>query len=520
MMNSSLLRTSRHAFTAVTLLLLVVLFSGCGRKQAVVPATSTPTDEQAVLTPDYTDIVVPPNIAPLTFRVTDSEADEYVWHLRGPKGELVTGARADEALQPDTTAWRALLDAHRGATLTATLYAHRPQGWVRHPEWTLHVAPEEIDRYLSYRLIEPGYELYRQLGLYQRDLTNYDETAIYENNRVYDKEHNHCINCHNYQAYDTKNMLFHVRANHGGTLIVKDGKAEKIALMHDSILTSGVYPAWHPTLPLVAFSTNRTGQAFHMKHAEKIEVLDEESDLFLYDPEAHTVQMVLTGRQAMETFPHWAPSGDRLYYCCAATPNLPTVPDSLRQLHVLNRYDSLHYNVMAMDFDPVTRRFGTPEVVVDCAATGGSASVPRVSPDGRFVLYTQGDYGQFHIWHRTSDLWVKDLARDSVYVLSETSAPDAPDSYHTWSSNGRWIVFASRRDDGNYSRVHIAYFDHEGRGHKAFLLPQADPHHNLLRLKSYNVPELTRNAVRTTPSHLREVIYHTEGTPVTQVGSK
>ncbi len=515
-MNTPLSRTGFFA----PILLLAALLTACGHKQAQLPTEYTSVPEEAEISPDYKGIILPPNLAPLTFHVADNMADEVVWQLKGAKGELLTASEAGEPLQPDTAAWRTLLDTHRGETLTATLYAHRPQGWVRYADWTITVAPEDIDRYLSYRLIEPGYELYRQLGLYQRDLTNYEETVIYENNRVYEQENNHCINCHNYQAYDTRNMLFHVRANHGGTVVIKDGKAEKIALKHDSILTSGVYPTWHPTLPLVAFSTNRTGQAFHMKHAEKIEVLDEESDLFLYDAEAKTVQMVLTGSQAMETFPHWAPTGDRLYYCCAATPDLLTVPDSIRQMHVLTHYDSLHYNVMAMDFDPTTRRFGTPETVIDCAAEGLSASVPRVSPDGRFVLYTAGDYGQFHIWHRTSDLWVKDLTRDSVYVLTETSAPDAPDSYHTWSSNGRWIVFASRRDDGNFSRVYIAYFDHEGRGHKAFLLPQADPHHNTLRLKSYNVPELTRSAVRTTPSNLREVIYHTEGTPVTLVERK
>ena len=68
-------------------------------------------------------------------------------------------------------------------------------------------------------------------------------------------------------------MLFHVRGAHGGTIIADGAEAHKIAIRHDSILGAGVYPSWHPTLPLVAFSTNLTGQVFHMQHAEKIEVL-------------------------------------------------------------------------------------------------------------------------------------------------------------------------------------------------------------------------------------------------------
>ena len=132
--------------------------------------------------------------------------------------------------------------------------------------------------------------------------------------------------------------------------------------------------------------------------------------------------------------------------------------------------------------------------------------MPRVSPDGRYVLFTMADYGQFHIWHKNADLYVKDLQTGEVRPLTPANSEYA-DSYHTWSSNGRWIVVASRREDNNYSRVFIAYFDKDGQAHKAFLLPQEDPEHNILLEKSYNVPELTKNAVPVTPEELKKAIY-------------
>jgi dipeptidyl aminopeptidase/acylaminoacyl peptidase len=203
------------------------------------------------------------------------------------------------------------------------------------------------------------------------------------------------------------------------------------------------------------------------------------------------------------------------------------------------KYDSLIYDIYSMPFDPDTRTFGTPRLEVDCASMGKSASVPRVSPDGQYLLFTLGDYGQFHIWHKSADLWVKEIRptpapsrqggeklraaiersevlpltgerREGLYPLVAANAADEPDSYHSWSSNGRWIVFASRRDDGNFSRAYIAYFDRNGQAHKAFLLPQRDPEHNLLLLKSYNVPELTRSAVKVSRATLDHVVLHTE----------
>ena len=495
---------------------LLSLLAACSGRPTAIPASFAETADSLVIYPDYRDVTVPPNIAPLNFMVTDAEATEFIVELQAaapataaeaPASALFCGAARDGKFDIDSVGWRRLLSDAKGRSLAVAVYAHRSAGWVRYRPFTIQVAEEDIDPFLSYRLIEPGYELYRQLGLYQRNLTNFHEDVIYENNRTFDEDHNHCVNCHSYQAYDTQRMLFHVRAQHGGTVITHGTEAHKVAIRHDSILSAGVYPSWHPTLPLIAFSTNKTGQVFHMQHAEKIEVLDEASDLLLYDAEKNTVQNILRTDGELETFPCWTPDGTRLYYCSAA------MPASLPREHTAGdlavRYDSLLYNICSMPFDPATRRFGEPRIEVDAAAMGKSASVPRVSPDGRYLLFTLGDYGQFHIWHKSADLWLLDLLDSTAKPLHQANSPDA-DSYHGWSSSGRWIVFASRRDDGNFSRVYISYFDRDGRAHRAFLLPQRDPEYNVLLLKSYNVPELTKSAVRVTTEELKHIVLHTE----------
>ncbi|MBQ7442699.1 MAG: PD40 domain-containing protein [Bacteroidaceae bacterium] len=503
--------------------MLCAMLAACSSRPTAVPTAFTPTADSADVYPDYSGVTVPPNIAPLNFMVADAQATEYVATI----GDLVCGATADGKTDIDTTAWRQLLGAARGSDIAVTIYAHRADGWVQHPPFAIHVATDDIDPYLTYRLIEPGYELYRQLGIYQRDLTSFAETPVYENNRQYDDDENHCVNCHTFQAYDSQRTLFHVRAAHGGTVVTSGTEARKVAIRHDSILGAGVYPAWHPQLPLVAFSTNKTGQVFHMLHAEKIEVLDEASDLILYDAEANTVCNIMRTQSTLETFPTWSPDGKRLYYCAAAMP--ASLPADHNAMDLALRYDSLLYNIWSMPFDAATRRFGEPRLEVDAAAMGRSASVPRLSPDGRYLLFTLGDYGQFHIWHKSADLWLKDLAADSAATPAtgdapaaglrplDLNSPDAPDSYHTWSSNGRWIAFASRRDDGDFTRIYIAHFDSSGRTHKPFLLPQRDPEYNTLLLKSYNVPELARNPVRLTPRQLQHTVLDTEAQTATYI---
>lgn len=502
-----------------TLILAACLLTAC-KPEAVVPAQSTAVTEPLSIFPDYTDVVIPPNIAPLNF-MAKNEGDEFVarYATRDGKHEVVAAAAADGKLQFDSVAWRTLLTEARGSDIVLSLYCQRDGAWVKHPDATLAVAKEEIDPYLTYRLIEPSYELYRQLGIYQRNLTNFEELPIYENNADYENDNNHCINCHSTQNYGaTHRSVFHVRGEHGGSVFAGDGKAERFNMKCDSTLGNAVYPAWHPTEPWVVFSSNKTGQAFYMQRSDKIEVIDYGSDLIFYDVENNKISNVLKTPVEMETFPTWAPDGKTLYYCSAYVDCLAHIPDSAMANpkntaasdSIVMNYNKVHYNLMALDFDHDTRTFGAPRLVFDAKIHGGSVTVPRVSPDGRWLLFTVGGFGQFHIWHHNSDLWVMDLqAADpvaSVHKLDKASSDDV-DSFHNWSSNGRWIVVSSRRDDGSYTRPYIAYFDAEGHDHKAFLLPQEDPEQHFMRMKSYNVPELSRTAVNVTPEQFREAIY-------------
>lgn len=489
------------------LTLLMFLCTGCD-KQVKIPQTYIECTDSLYLYPDYKNIIIPSNIAPLNFTI-DNGAEKYIVSLKGQNGQELLTESDQNLIQFNPEKWRELLKQTIGTKIKVQIYGYNKKQWEKYKSYSLSVA-EPIDSFLSYRLIEPGYELYRQLGLYQRNLATFDVSPIYENNKVYDDNNNHCVNCHNYQNYQTENMLFHVRAAHGGTIIADKEKIKKIIIKHDSILSSGVYPSWHPNHKWIAFSTNNTGQVFHIKHKEKVEVLDLSSDLLFYDAEQNEVFNILKTDNSFETFPCWSPDGKQLYYCVAEPENLANIPDSLKRDFITQNYNQLFYNIKVLDFNEKEKTFGIPKMVVDCTSQKKSASVPKISPNGDFLLYTLADYGQFHIWHKSADLWVKDLKNDSTYALTETNSKDV-DSYHTWSSNGRWIVFSSRRDDGNYTRIYLAYFDRNGRGHKAFLLPQKDPKENILLLKSYNVPELTTDALKWTDSDFKTVIYNDQG---------
>lgn len=114
------------------------------------------------------------------------------------------------------------------------------------------------------------------------------------------------------------------------------------------------------------------------------------------------------------------------------------------------------------------------------------------------------DYGNFTIWHPESDLYLLDLTTGKISEPEINS--DKSESFHSWSSSGRWIVFSSRRGDGLYTRPYFSYFDSSGKAHKPFILPQKNPGFYFDLMKSYNLPELVTSRVELDPRKLSQVV--------------
>jgi hypothetical protein len=116
-------------------------------------------------------------------------------------------------------------------------------------------------------------------------------------------------------------------------------------------------------------------------------------------------------------------------------------------------------------------------------------SFPRPSYDGRFLCYTLSDYGQFSIWHHEADLYLLDLSTGESAPMTKANSKDT-ESFHNWSTNSRWMVLSSRRDDGLFTRPYFCHVDAKGNVGKVFMLPQRNPRRFYReRFLSFNVPD-------------------------------
>lgn len=468
-------------------IILSFLWCVCGCWEG--PRDVTEMNQYPEMFPDFQGVVVPVNIAPLNFKVAGADLVEVEFR----KGkETLFKCHGRGKIDIPLKKWQKLLETCKGDSMNVKVFACKDERWTGYRPFSVGVVADSIDGYLAYRLIEPGYELGKRLGLYQRDLSSFEEKAFV----APQLSPNSCVNCHSFCNYSPDRFMFHVRWEHGGTVIVEPGNMRKVNTKTDAVISAGAYRMWHPTGKYIAFSNNQTHQAFHAFSEKKIEVYDLASGLMIYDVRHNKVltDPRFTEQSVWKTFPAWSPDGKYLYYCEAQPQTLP------------QDYKKLRYDLYRVAFDEQSGCLGDSiEKVALPADSLKSIAFPTISPDGKYLLYTSASSGTFPIWHSDADLGMLDLASGAEVDISRVNS-NSSDSYHAWSSSGRWIVFSSRRLDDLYTRLYLAYFDRQGQMHKPFILPQRDPDGYTLHLKSFNIPEFIRGAITVSPYELQEVM--------------
>ena len=485
------MKTLRYILGALVLL----VFTGCATDITITRSLG----EQVDIFPDYKDIIIPCNIAPMNFTV-DSDADHCVV-IRGEHGELQVRSK-DGLFDIPLKRWRELVRANVGKKLEFTVARAEGGEWCAYEPFTMEISRDSIDSHLAYRLLPPA-EQWLKIGIFQRDLESFEQKTIFENKLT---DYN-CINCHSFPNRNPDKMIFHLRAkNANGTAYVNDGRVTKLNTKTPETISSLVYPYWHPSERYVVVSTNIIYQSYYYHSEDRMEVYDDKSDVVVYDVEKGEIftNDRLSSPDAMETLPTFSPDGKKLYYCTAEN------VDSLAW-----NIDKLKYSLCSVDFDAEKGEIGTKvDTLFNAPVDGRSISFPRISPDGKQMVVVLVRYGNWSINHKDADLYTLDLTTGDLKPIDVLNT-DEVESYHSWSTNSRWMVFSSRRDDRLYTRPYFTYVSEDGTFHKPFLLPQRNPltHYRDI-LHAYNIPELISGEVKV-KAHDIATAMREEGTTLT-----
>jgi hypothetical protein len=486
-------------FISIVLIILLFLLTYCNKNnKELIQINNYPS-----IYPDYVNVTIPYNIVPLNFKMSgDCQKVEVM--ISGKNNSITLNGK--NKISIPLKRWKRLLKEQKNDSVRVEVTAFKDGNWKKFKPFAFYVSADPIDPYLSYRLIEPGYEVWNKLQICQMNIENFDKIVLVDNNLL-DRG---CINCHTYSDQHPSLSFFHLRHKNGGTMIQENGIFRKLNTKTDSTISNGVYGNWHPGGRFLAFSTNVIIPEFHSINNLRLEVYDTISDVVVLDIDKNELikNRLLAGKNEFETFPAFSSDGTKLFFCSAKAMKMP------------ENYKTIKYSLCSIDFDSDSVSFGTRiDTLISSFQTGKTVSQPKPSPDGEYILFTSFDYGNFPVWHKEADLHLLRLSDMGIDTLADVNS-DNSDTYHSWSSNSRWFVFASKRDNGMYGKPYFAHIDENGKCSKAFLLPQKNADFYDYFMKSYNIPELAQGPVPFSPADVRKAFKNLKAETVKYISIK
>ena len=441
----------------------------------------------AIIFPDYKDVTIPNNIAPLNFHyaIKDAKKANTSFTLDGK-----TIKKNGTEVKWSPKEWEKFLTDAAGKTISVSAEVSTGKETIT-DSWNIYVSEDDIDSYLTYRLIEPAYQMWNEVSLVERNISNFDERTFCD----YKHTDNSCMNCHIHSQQRGDLSMFYIRGKRGGAILNRGGELRKLTLNVEGMLSGTVYGEVHPSGRYGVFSTNVVIPSFHSEAGKRMEVYDTASDLTVADFDNNRMINLphVARTDKFETFPCFSADGNYVFFCVADT--LP-VPEQIQELK---------YSLVRAAFDISTGHIGEQlDTIWNGEEHNASACHPKASPDGRWVLFTNASYGTFPINHSECSLNLVNLETGEVNTLDAVRG-DKSDTYHSWSSSSRWFVFASKRGDGQYGKPYFCHLDEEGNPSKPFVLPQKSAYFYEYNLKSFNIPDLGSSSVGISVSDSRRM---------------
>src|SRR5262249_21854405 len=343
-------------------------------------AAAVPVNQPPRIKPDYAGVVIPPNIAPLNFQIREPGSSFFV-RLQGHTGEPIEISSSSPKILIPEKSWHQLLKQNRAGRLEVQVFAQGvDKQWKSYTALTNSVANEDVDPVMIYRKIHPAHSTWSSMGLFQRDLTSFDEKPFLENSRFA----NDCCHCHMLRNNDPNTATVVIRSIHyqNSLLVISNGVV-------DAIRGSVGFVAWHPTGRVMASSFSKPRLMPHTPRNDMRDLAELEGWIGYFLLGSDTVKKVpgLSDNSRLRAFPFWSPDGRYLYYCSAPNPwtNMTTI--------TATSHTTAKYDLMRVSYDLEHDQWGEPELILPVSATGLSVAQPRISPDGHWIFFCAIPYG-------------------------------------------------------------------------------------------------------------------------------
>ncbi len=173
----------------------------------------------------------------------------------------------------------------------------------------------------------------------------------------------------------------------------------------------------------------------------------------------------------------WSPDGKYLVFARAQAQN--AYPENAKAAQYANDSNEtqIQYDLYRIPFNE--GKGGTPEPILGASNNGMSNSFPKISPDGRWIVFVQARNGM--LMRPDGKLYIVPASGGSARCMKCNT--QLMNSWHSFSPNGRWLVFSSK-SRSPYTQMYLTHIDESGDDSPPILIENATAAN-----RAANIPE-------------------------------
>jgi hypothetical protein len=178
----------------------------------------------------------------------------------------------------------------------------------------------------------------------------------------------------------------------------------------------------------------------------------------------------------------WSPDGKYIVFARAES-KPPRAAGQHAALHANDPNETqIQYDLYRIPFNE--GKGGTPERILGASQNGMSNNFPKISPDGKWIVFVQCKNGQ--LMRPDSQLYIVPFQGGTARRLRANTR--LMNSWHSFSPNGRWLVFSSKARSP-YTQMYLTHIDADGNDSPAILIDNATAAN-----RAVNIPEFANIA--------------------------
>jgi tetratricopeptide (TPR) repeat protein len=184
----------------------------------------------------------------------------------------------------------------------------------------------------------------------------------------------------------------------------------------------------------------------------------------------------------VQTDGFWSPDGKYIVFARAKA--VDPYPADGKMAKYANDQDEVQvkYDLYRIPFNGGKGGLAVP--IVGASDNGMSNNFPKVSPDGRWIVFVKNRNGQ--LMRPDSQLYIVPFQGGVARRLHANTS--RMNSWHSFSPNGRWLVFSSKARSV-YTQMYLTHIDKDGNDSPAILIDNSTAANRAVNLPEFvNIP--------------------------------